>query len=273
MALFVGLVQYLRHHPFLRPRKFRGQHDSFIHFIMSHHSIDISYLAYTYPDGTPGLRGLSLHVGHGESIAIVGGNGAGKSTLLHHLCGAILPESGEVSIGEIPLVKTTVKQIRQTVGMVFQNPEDQLFMSTVWDDVAFGPLNMQLPRKHVEERTRTALEKVNAWHLKDKHPHHLSGGEQKNVSIATILSMNPDILILDEPTANLDHEARRNVIRILRQFDHTKLIATHDLRLALELCERSVIMKDGYIIADGSTQKLFQNEELMNSARLEALPG
>lgn len=238
---------------------------------MSHHSIHISELSYTYPDGTPGLRNINFHAGHGESIAVVGGNGAGKSTLLRHLCGAILPESGEISIGEIPLIKTTAKQIRQTVGMVFQNPEDQLFMLKVWDDVAFGPLNMGLPAHHVEQRTKKALEEVHAWHLKDKHPHHLSGGEQKNASIATILSMEPSILILDEPTANLDHESRRNVINILRKFDHTKLIATHDLRLALELCERSIIMQNGNIIADGATEELFRDTTLMESARLEPI--
>ncbi|MEG0143598.1 MAG: ABC transporter ATP-binding protein [Akkermansia sp.] len=238
---------------------------------MSHHTIHINHLNYTYPDGTPALHDICMEVGHGESIAVIGGNGAGKSTLLLHLCGAIIPLDGEIRIGGIPIIKSTLSDIRRTVGMVFQNPDDQLFMPRVYDDVAFGPLNMGLPNQDVEQRTKKALKQVGAWELRDKMPHKLSGGQQRASSIATILSMEPSILVMDEPTANLDHKARRNIINILREFHHTKFIATHDLRLARALCPRSILMHEGRIIADGTSSEIFANRSLMESCNLEPI--
>ncbi|MEE8398413.1 MAG: ABC transporter ATP-binding protein, partial [Desulfobacterales bacterium] len=196
---------------------------------MSHHIVEIEDLQFAYPDGTSALDGVSFRITHGESVAIVGANGAGKSTLLLHLNGYLTPTRGSIRIGDFPLTKSTLRDVRRTVGMVFQDPDDQLFMPTVYDDVAFGPLNFGLSPEAVEDRVVQALETVGALHLKDRPPYKLSGGEKRSVSIATVLSMAPDILVMDEPTSNLDPKARRHLIELLQTFQHTKIIATHDL--------------------------------------------
>ncbi len=236
---------------------------------MSHHIVEIQDLHYSYPDGTQALRGVSLRIVHGESVALVGANGAGKSTLLKHLNGCLTPEAGTVRVGGFPLTPKTLAQVRKTVGMVFQDPDDQLFMPLVREDVAFGPLNLGLPPEEVEERVRQALATVGAGHLADRPPYRLSAGEKRSVAIASVLSMEPSILVMDEPSSHLDPRARRQLIRLLSSFRHTKIIATHDLDMVLDLCPRTAVLREGRIAADGPTLEILQNEELLESCRLE----
>jgi cobalt/nickel transport system ATP-binding protein len=236
---------------------------------MSHHLVEVKDLEYSYPDGTNVLRGLSFRITHGEAVALIGANGAGKSTLLLQLNGCLLPRAGTVRIGDLPLTKETLPHIRRTVGMVFQDPDDQLFMPLVHDDVAFGPLNLGLPPEEVEARVDQALATVGALHLKDRPPYRLSGGEKRAVAIATVLSMSPDILVMDEPTSFLDPKTRRQLIELLKTFHHTLIIATHDLDLVLDLCPRTIILKAGQVVADGPTLEILQNEELLESSSLE----
>jgi cobalt/nickel transport system ATP-binding protein len=236
---------------------------------MSHHTIDLTEVQYTYPDGTNALRNLSLHIGHGEAVAIVGSNGSGKTTFLSHLNGVLFPSSGAVNIGGYPVSKKTLAQIRRTVGMVFQNPDDQLFMPTVYDDVAFGPLNLGFPPADVEARVTAALKTVGALELRDRPPYRLSGGQKRAVAIATILAMEPAILVMDEPTSALDPLARRQLINLLRTFTHTKIIATHDLDMVIDLCERTIVLNNGSILVDGSTAEIFRDKALLDQAGLE----
>lgn len=237
---------------------------------MSHHSIEVSELGFSYPDGPPALDGVSFRIVHGESVAVVGANGAGKSTLLMHLNGVLTPARGTVRIGDVPVTRKTVRDIRKTVGMVFQDPDDQLFMPTVYEDVAFGPMNLGLPPEDIDARVQAALTQVGALSLADRPPYRLSGGEKRAVAIATVLSMLPDILVMDEPSSSLDPRARRRVIELLRSFSHTKIIATHDLDLALDVCERTIVMSGGTIIADGPTLAIFRDEALLQQGGLEA---
>ena len=236
---------------------------------MSHHIIEAQDLDYTYPDGTHGIREITFRITHGESVAIVGANGAGKSTLLLHLNGYLTPSRGILRIGDYPLTKRNLKAVRRSVGMVFQDPDDQLFMPTVFDDVAFGPLNLGLPPEEVENCVISALETVGIPHLKDRPPYKLSGGEKRSVAIASVLSMSPDILVMDEPTADLDPRARRRLIELLKSFKHTKVIATHDLDMALDVCGRTIVIHQGRVTANGPTLDLFQNEELLERSGLE----
>ena len=236
---------------------------------MSHHIVEVKELEFSYPDSTHALLGISFKITHGESVAIVGANGAGKSTLLLHLNGYLTPTIGQVRIGDFPLTKETLQEVRRTVGMVFQDPDDQLFMSTVYDDVAFGPLNLGLPVEEVDTRVQRALETVGVAHLKNRPPHRLSSGQKRRVAIATVLSMTPDILVMDEPTAGLDPHARRQLINLLQTFKHSKIIATHDLDMVMDLCERTIILHDGKIKADGRTSDIFQNEQLLAESHLE----
>lgn len=236
---------------------------------MSHHSINVEDVGYTYPDGTAALDGVSFDITHGESVAIVGANGAGKSTLLMHLNGLLSPARGSVDIGDVPVTKNTLPSIRRTVGMVFQNPDDQLFMPTVFEDVAFGPMNLGLEPGDIEERVTDALGRVGAERLRERPPYRLSGGEKRAVAIATVLAMWPNILVMDEPTSNLDPRARRRLIELLATFEHTKIIATHDLDLALELCERTIVMSGGKVTADGPTSEIFSDEALLEASGLE----
>jgi cobalt/nickel transport system ATP-binding protein len=236
---------------------------------MSHHIVEVKDLQFDYPDGTPALQSISFRIVHGESVAVVGANGAGKSTLLLHLNGFLTAKAGEIRIGDFPLTAKTLQAVRRTVGMVFQDPDDQLFMPTVHDDVAFGPLNLGLPPQEVEERVTRALSTVGALHLRNRPPYKLSRGEKKAVAIATVLSMSPDILVMDEPTSDLDPKARRQLIELLRTFKHTKIIASHDLDMVLDLCERTVVIYNGRVMADGQTHELFENEDLLAQSHLE----
>lgn len=236
---------------------------------MSHHSIDVENLGFSYPDGTRALDGLSFHISHGESIAVVGANGAGKSTLLMHLNGLLSPASGKVDIGGTVVSKKTLPRIRRTVGMVFQDPDDQLFMPTVLEDVAFGPVNLGLPGPEAQRRALEALDRVGVLRLRDRPPYRLSGGEKRSVSIATVLAMDPAVLVLDEPSSNLDPRARRRLIELLATFPHTKIVATHDLELALDLCERTIVLVEGRIVADGPTRLILADEALLEVSALE----
>jgi len=238
---------------------------------MSHHIVEVNDLRYSYPDGTKALKGVSFRITHGESVAVVGANGAGKSTLLLHLNGYLTPQHGTVRIGDYPLTKETLQEVRRTVGMVFQDPDDQLFMPTVYEDVAFGPLNLGFPPHEVESRVQAALERVGATALKHRAPYHLSGGEKRAVAIATVLAMSPDILVMDEPSSNLDPAARRRLINLLKSFQHTKIIASHDLDMVLDLCPRTIVFHHGKIAADGPTEAIFRDEALLEACGLEKI--
>jgi len=236
---------------------------------MSHHIVEVHDLKHTYPDGTAAVRGISFRIHHGEAVAVVGANGAGKSTLLLHLNGYLTPQSGTVRIGDFPLTKETVKDIRRTVGMIFQDPDDQLFMPSVYEDVAFGPLNLGLPPEEIEQRVQQALQRTGVEHLRDRPPYKLSGGEKRAVAIATVLAMSPDILVMDEPTSNLDPLSRRTLIELLAGFHHTKIIATHDLDMVIDLCERTIVIHQGTVMADGPTADIFNDDLLLRKSHLE----
>ncbi|MBF7096393.1 energy-coupling factor ABC transporter ATP-binding protein [Alkalibacter mobilis] len=236
---------------------------------MSHHKIDIKDLDYMYPDGKKAVNGFSINITHGESVALVGANGAGKSTLLSLMVGILMPQKGEIIIGDTHLSKETLPLLRQKIGMTFQNADDQLFMNSVYEDVAFGPRNYKLNEEEVDARVIGALKKVDALHLKDRPPYKLSGGEKRAVSIATALSLDPDILLMDEPTAALDPKSRRRLIGILKEFAHTKIIATHDLDMALDVCDRTIVMNQGTVVADGRTKDIMVNDELLEKCSLE----
>lgn len=236
---------------------------------MSHHYLLFDDVHYRYPNGYEALRGVSFRVTHGEKVALVGANGAGKSTLLLHTDGLLMPSQGEVVMGGITLTRRTLSLVRQSVGFVFQDSDNQLFMPTVEEDVAFGPSNMRLEPAEIERRVVDALEAVGALHLRKSSPFQLSGGQKKRVAIATVLSMEPSILVMDEPTSNLDPRARRQIIDLIRRFCHTTLIATHDMEMVLDLCDRTIVMKDGKIVADGSTQHVFGDLALLEDCGLE----
>lgn len=236
---------------------------------MSHHFIDCKEVYYSYPDGKKALNGINFKIHHGESVGIVGANGAGKSTLLNILLGIVFPTKGEVNIGDTPITKKTLPLIRQRVGLVFQDADDQLFMPSVYDDVAFGPRNYKLDEKEVDRRVTKALETVGILHLKDRPPYKLSGGEKRAAAIATVLSMEPDILIMDEPTSALDPKSRRRLISLLNEFNHTKIITSHDMDMVWETCDRTIIIREGTVVADGLTRDILSNEELMDNSSLE----
>jgi cobalt/nickel transport system ATP-binding protein len=235
-----------------------------------HHSIEVDQLSFSYPDGHPALRDVSLHIAPGEKVALVGPNGAGKSTLILHLNG-ILTGQGRVTVCGLPVEQKTLGRVRAAVGLVFQNPDDQLFSPTVFDDVAFGPLYQGLGREAVEQRVTSALAAVRMSNYARRVSHHLSAGEKKRIAIATVLSMEPEILVLDEPTAGLDPRARRALINLLHEMPLTMLISTHDLAMVRELLPRMVIMDDGRIVADGPTAELMKDEKLLTEHGLEKL--
>lgn len=217
---------------------------------MSHHYIKFKDVHYAYPRGEEVLKGINFTLTHGEHVALFGLNGSGKSTLLLHINGLLLPTSGEVVIGDIPVTKKTVGIVRQSVGMVFQNADDMLFMPTIGEDVAFGPRNMQLPEAEVQRRVEASLEAVGLSGMADRPAFTLSGGQRRAASIAAVLSMQPSILVLDEPSANLDSVARQQLIDILSNFKHTILLATHDQDLARTVCNRALTLTAGQLTAD-----------------------
>ncbi len=236
---------------------------------MSHHIVEVRDLCFAYPDGTKALQGVSFRIEHGGSVALVGANGAGKSTLLLHLNGYLPTTQGEVRIGDAALTRETAVLVRRAVGMVFQDPDDQLFMPTVAEDVAFGPLNAGWPPDQVELRVATALDRVGMTHVRARPPYRLSAGEKRAVAIATVLAMEPDILVMDEPSSNLDPRARRRLIELLQSFTHTKIIATHDLEMVVEVCERVIVLDGGRVVADGPTCVILNDEPLLLAHGLE----
>jgi len=236
---------------------------------MSHHFVEFKDVLFHYPDGTEALKGVSFRITHGESVGIVGANGSGKSTLLLHMNGYLLPSSGTVTVGDIELQKKTRQEVRRKVGIVFQNPDDQLFMPTVFDDVSFGPLNLGMSPECVQERVMDALKTVNCLDLRDKPPHHLSGGQKSAVAIASVIAMEPDILVMDEPAANLDPKSRRSLITMLKTFVHTKIVASHDLDLILDVCQRCIVIREGAVVADGPSTEILSNKTLLEENNLE----
>lgn len=239
---------------------------------MHHNPISIEALSYTYPDGTQALYQVNLPVRAGERVALVGANGSGKSTLLQHLNGILLPQEGRVTVGDYPMDSQHLKAIRNFVGLVFQNPDDQLFMPTVWEDITFGPLNQGIRGEELHHRAVHAMQAVGLCpdHYKDRLAGNLSGGEKKRVAIAGVLAMNPQVLVFDEPTAQLDPRSRRQLINLLAHLPLTQVIATHDLDMALELCSRTVVLSQGRVVYDGLTEQVMSDPELLLRHALES---
>ncbi len=233
-------------------------------------SLCLRDVSFAYPDGRKALRNISLAVAPGEKVALVGPNGAGKSTLLLHLNGVLGALDGSISIGGRPVTRAALPDIRALVGLVFQDPDDQLFSPTVFDDVAFGPLHMGLPEAEVRQRVARALAQVDMSGFADRMPHHMSLGQRKRVAVATVLSMEPTVLALDEPSAGLDPRARRGLIELLQSLHHTLVVSTHDLPLVVEVFPRAVILAEGQVAYDGSTETMLCDRALLKRYGLEA---
>jgi cobalt/nickel transport system ATP-binding protein len=234
-------------------------------------AVRVRELRYAYPDGHPALDGVDLTVAAGERVALLGPNGAGKTTLMLHLNGVLTAASGTVEISGVPLSRKTVRDIRRRVGLVFQDPDDQLFMPTVAQDVAFGPANFGVTGAELAQRVRTALAAVDLTDLADRSPAHLSGGHRRRAALAAVLACEPEILVLDEPSANLDPVARRELAETLQQStaERTMLLVTHDLPYAAQLCERAVIIDHGRVVADGDIRSVLGDAALLAQHRLE----
>jgi cobalt/nickel transport system ATP-binding protein len=232
-------------------------------------ALQVTDLTYVYPDGRTALDGVDLTVERGERIAILGPNGAGKTTLALHLNGILSPVRGSVRAGGLPVTKQNLAEIRRRVGIVFQDPDDQLFMPTVGEDVAFGPHNLGLRGTDLDERVAEALAAVGMSGSADRAPHHLSFGERRRIAVATVLAMRPDIIVLDEPSSNLDPQARRELADILLSLPVTMVLVTHDLPYALQLCPISVVLNDGRIAAHGVTREILGDGGVMAANRLE----
>nr|WP_246110300.1 ABC transporter ATP-binding protein [Saccharopolyspora dendranthemae] len=232
-------------------------------------ALEISGLVHAYPDGHRALRGVDLRVEPGERVAVLGPNGAGKTTLTLHLNGVLRPASGRLTVGGLAVSSKNLKEIRRRVGLVFQDPDDQLFMPTVREDVAFGPANFGVRGSELDQRVQEALEAVGMTEHAQRSPLRLSGGQRKRVALAAVLACRPELLVLDEPSANLEPVARRELAEVLLAVGGTTLMVTHDLPYALQLCPRSVIIDDGRVVADGPTAELLADEELLAQHRLE----
>ncbi|ONI81159.1 cobalt ABC transporter ATP-binding protein [Actinosynnema sp. ALI-1.44] len=226
-------------------------------------------LAYAYPDGTQALYGVDLRIEPGERVAVLGPNGAGKTTMVMHLNGVLRAGAGRIAVAGLPVEKANLKEIRRRVGVVFQDPDDQLFMPTVGEDVAFGPANFGVTGTALTAAIETALDAVGMAHLRDKSPLHLSFGQRRRVAVATVLACDPEILVLDEPSANLEPIARRELAEVLLSLNRTMLMVTHDLPYALQLCPRSILIDGGVIVADGPTEKILADTDLLAQHRLE----
>ena len=229
----------------------------------------VSGLEFSYPDGRTALRGVHLQIESGERVALLGPNGAGKTTLALHLNGIHRPSAGSITVGSVSVTESNFAEIRRSVGLVFQDSNDQLFMPSVGEDVAFGPANLGMDDDEIDRRVDRALLVVGGQDLAERPPHHLSGGEKRRAALATVLSMDPDLLVIDEPTVGLDPAGRRELVDTLLRLPVTQLIITHDLPLALELCPRSVVMNDGRVVADGPTEQILDDEDLLVANRLE----
>ncbi len=231
--------------------------------------ISVSDLSFGYDSKRKVLENINFQLKKGESVGLVGANGVGKSTLLRILVGLNTGFQGDVMVNNIPLEKKNLKTIRKNVGYVFQDADSQLFMSTVFDDVAFAPRNYGMSEAEVDEKTMEALKVVHIEQLKDKQIYKLSGGEKKLASIATILSTEPDVILMDEPSVALDPKNRRNLINILNRLNQAKIIASHDLNMIMDTCERTILLSDGKIIKDGNTKEILLDKELMEESGLE----
>ena len=231
--------------------------------------LDVRGLAFAYPDGHQALFGVDLHVHRGERVALLGPNGAGKTTLVLHLNGILTGGRGTVTVSGLPVARENLAEVRRRVGIVFQDPDDQLFMGTVRQDVAFGPANSGLRGAELDRRVMDALDRVGMADHADRPPHHLSFGQRRRVAVATVLAMEPEILVLDEPSSNLDPASRRELADILLGLDVTVLMVTHDLPYALQLCPRAVVLSEGVVVADRSTYDVLTDDALMAAHRLE----
>lgn len=231
--------------------------------------IRVEQMGFSYPDGNTVIKGLNFNIKKGESVGIIGANGAGKSTLLMLLMGILSPEKGHIMVDGEAVEKKNLSLIRQKLGFVFQNPEDQLFMTTVYEDVAFGPRNYKMNEEEVESRVVEALTSLGALHLKTRTSFRLSGGEKRSAAIAAVIAMKPEVLIMDEPTAALDPKARRRLINWLKSYEQTKIITSHDLDMIYETCDRVLILKDGQLLEDGSKESVLTNATLLDQCGLE----
>lgn len=238
---------------------------------MHHNPISIENLSYRYPDGIQALKGINLQIAATEKVAIIGANGSGKSTLLLHLNGLLLPQQGEIVVGEMLVIPRNLSAIRNFVGLVFQNPDDQLFMPTIWEDIAFGLMNQGIRGDDLKMQVAEAFVSVglDVAKYRDRLSHNLSGGEKKRVAIAGVLAMQPQVLVFDEPSAQLDPRSRRQLIQLLQTRSETQLIATHDLDLVLELCDRTVVLSEGEIVYDGETKQVLSDREFLLAHSLE----
>jgi len=232
-------------------------------------TVELEHVHFRYPDGFEALSGVDLRIAAGEKVALVGPNGAGKSTLMLQLNGTLRPEHGSVRVAGMAVGKDTIRRVRSEVGLVFQDPDDQLFSPTVFDDVAFGPLHMGLPADEVHRRVERALAAVGMAAFAHRVPHRMSLGQRKRVALATVLSMDPSILVFDEPSAGLDPRGRRELIRLLRSLGQTMLVSTHDMRLVAEVFPRTVIVDGGTIVADGPTDRILADQALLEAHGLE----
>jgi cobalt/nickel transport system ATP-binding protein len=232
-------------------------------------SLEVSGLAFAYPDGHQALFGVDLRIERGERVALLGPNGAGKTTLVLHLNGVHRAGAGTVRVGGMEVTREHVQEIRRRVGIVFQDPDDQLFMPTVADDVAFGPANFGVTEPELALRVKEALEAVGVAELADRSPMHLSGGQRRRAALATVLACDPEILVLDEPSTHLDPVARRELAEVLLGLDRTMLMVTHDLPYALQLCPRSVVIDGGVVVADAPTRDLLADAGFLRAHRLE----
>jgi cobalt transport protein ATP-binding subunit len=232
-------------------------------------SIEVEHLHFRYPDGFEALHGINVRLERGEKAALVGPNGAGKSTLLLHLNGIHLPSHGRVRVAGMDVERSNLGRVRAAVGLVFQDPDDQLFSPTVFDDVAFGPLHMGIPESEIHDRVEQALAAVGLPGFERRLPHHLSLGQRKRVALATVLSMDPSILVFDEPSAGLDPRGRRELIGLLGELPQSLLVSTHDMRLVAEVFPRTIVMDEGFVVADGTTTAVLADDALLRAHGLE----
>ncbi len=231
--------------------------------------VDVAGLHFRYPDGFDALKGITVQIAKGEKVALIGPNGAGKSTFMLHLNGINAPSEGKVTVGGMAVSRENLGRVRAEVGLVFQDPDDQLFSPTVYDDVAFGPVHMGLKKDEVDERVTRALADVGLSGFEKRLPHHMSIGQRKRAALATVLSMSPSVLVLDEPSAGLDPRGRRELIHLLRELPQTMLVSTHDMKLVAEVFPRTIIMDAGEIVADGETAAILADKDLLEAHGLE----